>query len=172
MKKIVIGNTSIGIESLTPYVYDYGKGEKVLRIDVSAENIGFGRLREALENSAEPIQYFEDDTLVCEYVGYGTFEAQYKAGHYNVELHKRSISEQMSALLIANEKLNTANATLQKTADSLTEQNDILAEQNILLNSTLCEVLETIIPGATMEILEMVGALDERVTLLETATAE
>ena len=172
MKKIVVGATEIEVQSLAPYVYDGGRGEKVLRIKVSAENIGFAELRETLENSTDPIQYCEDDAIKCEYVGYGTFEAQYKNGIYHVELHKTSITEQMTALLVANEKLNAANATLQTTADSLTEQNYILAEQNIMLSSTLSEVLENIIPGFLAEVVGMVGELDARVAALETVTDE
>ena len=167
MKQIVIGEIAIEVLSLTPYVYDYGKGEKVLKIDVSAEYIGFEALRNALENASESIKYYEEEVLVCEYVGYGKFEAQYKDGIYHVEMHKTSIDEQMSALLVANEKLNKANATLQATTESLTAQNEILAEQNVMLSTTLSEVLETIIPSTIGEIMVMIGTLDERVTALE-----
>lgn len=172
MKQIIIGDTGIGIESLTPYVYDSGKGEKVLRIIISAEHIGFGALRDVLENCTEPIQYLEDDVLKCEYVGYGKFEAQYKDGLYHVELHKASIGEQMAALLVANERLTEANSALQETAKSLTEQNEILAEQNIMLSTTLSEVLENIIPGTIGEIVGMVETLEARVAVLENVSEE
>lgn len=169
MNKIKVGATEIVVLALRPYAYTNG-GEKYLKIDVSADVATFDELRTLLENTTEAIQYFEDDVLVCEYVGYGKFEAQYKDGSYTVEMHKVGIVEQMSALLTANETLALANATLQATANSLTEQNYILAEQNIMLSSTLSEMLETIIPAALGEIMGMVEMLDVRVTKLETVT--
>lgn len=167
MKQIIIGDTGIGIESLTPYVYDSGKGEKVLRIVVSAEHIGFGALRDVLENNAEPIQYMEDDKLVCEYVGYGTFEAQYKDGKYSVELHKASIGEQMSALLVANERLVEAQTALELANAQKDETITLLAMQNEMHQTALSEILEVVIPNFLGEIMATVQLLDARVTALE-----
>lgn len=172
MNKIIVGTTEIEVNSLRPYAYVNGKQDKFLKIEVSAEVADFETLREILEDTEENIQYYEDEKLICTYVGYGKFEAKYIDGVYTVEMHKNGIVEQMSALLVANEKLNTANATLQETANSLTEQNYILAEQNIMLSSTLSEVLESIIPGFLAEVIGMVGELEARVATLETVTGE
>ena len=144
MKQIIIGDTGIGIESLTPYVYDSGKGEKVLRIIISAEHIGFGALRDVMENCTEPIQYLEDDVLKCEYVGYGKFEAQYKDGLYHVELHKASIGEQMAALLVANERLTDAQAALERANAQKDEVVEMLLEQNAFLEECILEMSEVV----------------------------
>ncbi len=158
MKKIVIGNKKISVLSLTPYAYMQGKGEKVLQIRVSAEESDFESLRAALESAEEPVKYYEDDTLLCEYAGYGVFEAQYAAGEYNVELHKTSLEEQVSALLNANEKLtgavsalNEAKTVLEQTTETLAGQNETLAAQNkalaaqnALLESCILEMSEIV----------------------------
>lgn len=168
MKKIVIGTTEIEVKSLTPFAYSQGKGEKVLRIEVDATVATFDQLRAALEGATDPVQFWEDDALACEYVGYGVFEAQYKDGVYTVELHKKSLDEQMSALLVANEKLNQANATLTQTAEALAAQNEALLEQNALHDATLAEVLEVILPATLGELMCMVMDHEERLLLIET----
>lgn len=168
MKKIVIGTTEIEVKSLTPFAYSQGKGEKVLRIEVDATVATFDQLRAALEGATDPVQFWEDDALVCEYVGYGVFEAQYKDGVYTVELHKKSLDEQMSALLVANEKLTKANATLTKVAEDLTAQNEALMAQNALHDATLAEVLEVILPATLDELMGMVMDHEERLLLIET----
>jgi len=168
MKKIVIGTTEIEVKSLTPFAYSQGKGEKVLRIEVDATVATFDQLRAALEGATDPVQFWEDDALACEYVGYGVFEAQYKDGVYTVELHKKSLDEQMSALLVANEKLNQANATLTKVAEDLTAQNEALIAQNALHDATLAEVLEVILPATLDELMGLVMDHEERLLLIET----
>lgn len=172
MKRIVVGTTEIEVIKANAFVYEYGRGEKVVIIEVADGVVSFDDMKNLLDGNKEPIQYFDDDTLICEYVGYEKFEGTYANGVYKIELHKAGVSEQMAALLTANEKLNTANATLQETANSLTEQNYILAEQNIMLSSTLSEVLENIIPGFLAEVIGMVGELEARVSTLETVTGE
>lgn len=172
MKKIVIGTTEIEVKSLTPFAYSQGKGEKVLRIEVDATVASFDQLRTLLEGATDPVQFWEDDTMVCEYVGYGVFEAQYKDGVYTVELHKKSLDEQMSALLVANEKLNKANTVLTQAAEALAEQNAALAEQNALHDATLAEVLEVILPATLEELWAMVMDHDERLAILEETPEE
>ena len=168
MKKIVIGTTTIEVKNLTPFAYSQGKGEKVLRIEVDATVASFDQLRTTLEGATDPVQFWEDDALACEYVGYGVFEAQYKDGVYTVELHKKSLDEQMSALLVANEKLNQANATLTKVAEDLTAQNEALIAQNALHDATLAEVLEVILPATLDELMGLVMDHEERLLLIET----
>jgi len=168
MKKIVIGTTTIEVKNLTPFAYSQGKGEKVLRIEVDATVASFDQLRTTLEGATDPVQFWDGDAMVCEYVGYGVFEAQYKDGVYTVELHKKSLDEQMSALLVANEKLNKANTVLTKAAEALAAQNAALAEQNALHDATLAEVLEVILPATLEELWAMVLDHDERLAILET----
>ena len=144
MNIIATKGEEIEVISLMPYSYDYGKGEKVLRIEVSAESIGFGELRGLLENNTEPIEYFEGETLVCEYVGYGVFEAQYKDGVYHVELHKASIVEQMTALLTANERLNTALVALDEANGKASATIAMLEEQNAMLMGCIMEMSEIV----------------------------
>lgn len=170
MKKIVIGDNHIEVKSLTPFAYSQGKGEKVLRIEVDATVATFDQLRTVLEGATAPVQFWEDTTMVCEYVGYGIFEAQYKEGVYTVELHKKSLDEQMSALLVANEKLNKANAALTQTADALAKQNAHLLEQNALHDATLAEVLEVILPATLEELWALIMDHEERLFELEPQT--
>ena len=167
MKKIVIGTTQIEVKSLTPFAYSQGKGEKVLRIEVDATVATFEQLRATLENAKDPVQYKEGDALVCEYVGYGVFEALYKDGVYNVELHKKSLDEQMSALLVANEELTKANDTQKQVSEMLLAQNETLTKQNATLDKTLAEVLEVILPATLDELLLMVMSHEERLSALE-----
>lgn len=167
MKKIVIGTTEIEVKSLTPFAYSQGKGEKVLRIEVDATVASFEQLRAALENAKNPVQFWDGDAMACEYVGYGVFEAQYKDGVYTVELHKKSLDEQMSALLVANEQLSKANAVLTQTAAALAAQNEVLAAQNAMHDATLAEVLEVILPATLEEIWGLVWDHEERLANLE-----
>ena len=170
MKKIVIGTTEIEVKSFTPVAYTQAKGEqeKVLRIEVDATVATFEELRAALENAKDPVQYKEDDKLVCEYVGYGAFSALYKNGVYTVELHKKSLVEQITALLVANERLTDANNTLTQAAAALAAQNERLMEQNALHDATLAEVLEVILPATLDELMGMVMDHEERLLLMET----
>lgn len=170
MKKIVIGTTEIEVKSLTPVAYTQARGEKekVLQIEVDANVATFEQLRTALENAEDPVQYKEDDALICEYVGYGTFSVTYKNGVYSVEMHKKSLVGQMTDLLVANEKLTQANATLTKVVKDLTAQNEALMAQNALHDATLAEVLEVILPATLDEIMRMVMSHEERLLLIET----
>lgn len=168
MKKIIVGSTEIEVKSLTPFAYSQGKGEKVLRIEVDATVANFEQLRAALEGAKDPVQFWEDTTMVCEYVGYGVFEALYKDGVYTVELHKKSLDEQMSALLVANEELTRANATQKQVSAMLLAQNEALAEQNALHDATLAEVLEVILPATLDELWALVMDHEERLVALET----
>ncbi len=112
MKKIVVGTTEIEVTDLSAYVYDSGRGEKVLRITVDENTASFGDLKSVLNENEEPIQYFEDDALKCEYVGYNKFEAQYKDGLYKVELHMASVETQMVLLMAANERISKEIANI------------------------------------------------------------
>lgn len=161
MKTILVGSTEIEVMSCNAYTYSQGRGEKVLQFKVSAENATFETLKSVLENNEQAIQYREDDNLVCEYVGYGVFEAQYKNGVYDVEMHKTTITEQMNALLNANERLLAANDALQQTSDMLVEQNAVLAEQNTMLEFTMAEIMEVTIPAMLEEMLMASAAHDE-----------
>lgn len=175
MKTILVGSTEIEVTSFNAYTYNGGRGEKVLQFKVSAENATFEALRETLENNEQPIKCMEDDVLVCEYVGYGVFEAQYSNGVYDVEMHKTTITEQMNALLNANERLLLANDALQQTSGMLVAQNEALAEQNMMLEMTMAEIMEITIPSMIEEIMisaaghdEMLAAIDERLQFVET----
>lgn len=183
MKTILVGSVEIEVTSFNAYTYSNGRGEKVLQFKVPAENATFETLREVLENNEQPIKCMEDDTLVCEYVGYGVFEAQYANGVYDVEMHKTTITEQMNALLNANERLLSANDALQQTSDMLVAQNEALAEQNMMLEFTMAELMEVTIPAMLEEMFmasaahdealvahdEALAAIDERLQFVEAA---
>ena len=144
MNKIKVGSTEIEVVALRAYAYVNGKSEKFLKIDVSADVADFEALRTLLENTTENIQYFEDDVLVCEYVGYGKFEMQYKDGTYTVEMHKDGIVEQMSALLTANETLAMAINALDEANAKASVTIAMLEEQNAMLEMCILEMSEKV----------------------------
>lgn len=122
MKAILVGSTEIEVVSFNAYTYSGGRGEKVLQLKIAAENVTFEALKETLDNNELPIQCMEDDTLVCEYVGYNKFEAQYKDGFYDVELHMASVETQMVLLAAANERITAELVVLQQENADLKEQ--------------------------------------------------
>ena len=129
MKKIVIGATEIEVLSINAYAYDGGRGEKVLRITVDETVADFGDLKSVLNGNEEPIQYFEYDTLKCEYVGYNKFTSQYVDGKHKVELHMASVEEQLLLIMASNERITAVNATLAGVVADLQTENDALKEQ-------------------------------------------
>lgn len=144
MNKIIVGAVEIEVLKVSAFTYDYGKGEKVLRIEVDDAVASFADLQAALEGATLPIQYFEGDTLKCEYVGYNKFESQYKDGIHKVEMHKATVDEQMSALLVANEKLTEAQAALEKANEQANKTIEMLEEQNTMLEACILEISEII----------------------------
>lgn len=154
MKKIVIGTVEIEVLNLNAYVYDGGRGEKVLRITVDENTASFTDLKSALNGSEEPIQYFEDDTLKCEYVGYNKFTAQYVDGNYKVELHMASVETQMVLLSASNERITADNAritaenvALAGAVADLQAENAGLKEQvaKISVNGEATEIINTML---------------------------
>lgn len=144
MNKIKVGATEVVVVALRPYAYVNGKNDKYLKIEVSADVADFEYLRNLLENTEEAIEYFEDDKSVCTYVGYGTFEAQYKDGMYTVEMHKKGITDQMSALLNANETLGKAIEALESANEKANETIENLELQNAMLEQCILEMSEKV----------------------------
>ncbi|HEX3077787.1 MAG TPA: hypothetical protein VHQ24_13070 [Lachnospiraceae bacterium] len=93
MKKIIIGDSKILVEQVYPYRYDYGKGKEVLRIEVSESNHKFEELL-LLKDNESSLQYYEDDALKNEYVGYyQDFSCSYQNGVYSIELTRISATD-------------------------------------------------------------------------------
>lgn len=144
MNKIKVGATEIEAVALRPYAYVNGKSDKFLKIEVSAEVLSFEALRTLLEDTEETIEYYEDEKLICSYVGYSKFEAQYKDGLYSVEMHKTGIVEQMSALLTANETLMDAVNALESANAKANETIEMLEMQNAMLEQCVLEMSEVV----------------------------
>lgn len=149
MKKIVIGTVEIEVQKLEPYSYDYGRGEKVLRITVDENTVSFEDLKSVLNGSEDPIQYFEDDKKKCEYVGYNKFTAQYKDGTYKVELHLAGMESQMVLLLASNERITAENAritednfALANAVVGLQKENTDIKEENSELSSAVAGLMK------------------------------
>lgn len=142
MKKIIVGETAIEVLSLSAYTYDYGRGEKVLRIEVDETAASFEELKAVLNGNEEPIQYFEDDALKCEYVGYNAFEALYKDGVYKVELHLASVESQMVMLLSSNERITAENARITAENAGLKEQ---IKNINVSGDGEATEIINTML---------------------------
>ena len=179
MNIIATKGEELEVISLVPYAYTTGKNEKFLKVKVSAENTTFEELRALFEGNEEPIEYYEEDALKCEYNGYSSFECTYQDGVFTVELQKGTVTEQLNALLVSNEKLLTANAKLEESNKILSENNDLLIGQNELLNATLTDLLEYIIPDMITGVMEMLenhelrlGALEEYDSMNEAEPVE
>lgn len=179
MNIVVTKGEELEVISLVPYAYPGGNNEKYLKVKVSAENTSFEELRALFEGNEDPIEYYEGDALKCEYNGYSSFECTYHEGVFTVELHKGTVMTQLSALLVSNEKLLTANAKLEKSNEILEANNTLLIGQNELLNATLTDLLEFVIPdmiSGVMVSLEdhelRLGALEEYDTANDTEPVE
>lgn len=144
MNTIIINNQELEVIKLTPFAYMSGKGEKTLQIKVAAEVAGFDVLKELFEGNESAIQYYEDETLVCEYVGYSSFECQYADGVFSIELKKGTLVDQMTALLNANETLSKAVDTLEKANATANETIELLTAQNAMLEACILEISEII----------------------------
>jgi len=178
MNIIATKGEELEVITLTPFAYMGGKGEKVLQIKVSADKADFEDLRALFENNTDPIEYYEGDTsnaLKCEYNGYSSFDCTYHDGVFNIELKKGTLTAQVDALLVSNEKLLTANAKLDQSNKILSENNDLLIGQNELLNATLTDLLEVVIPDMISGVMAMLedhelrlGALEEYDTTNDT----
>jgi len=179
MNIIATKGEELEVISLVPYAYTNGKSEKFLRVKVSAENTTFDELRALFEGNEDPIEYYEDDALKCEYNGYSSFDCTYHEGVFTVELQKGTLTTQINALLVSNEKLLTANAKLEESNKLLTESNELVVGQNELLNATLTDLLEFVIPDMIAGVMAMLedhelrlGALEEYDTTNDTETGE
>lgn len=144
MNTILINNQELEVIKLTPFAYMSGKGEKTLQIKVAAEVAGFDVLKELFEGNESAIQYYEDEQLVCEYVGYSSFECQYSEGVFSIELKKGTLVDQMTALLNANETLSKAVDTLEKANATANETIELLTAQNAMLEACILEISEII----------------------------
>ena len=144
MNTIVINNQELEVIKLTPYAYMGGKGEKTLQVKVAADVAGFDVLKGLFDGSTDTIKYYEDETLVCEYEGYSSFECRYIDGVFNVELKKGTLVDQVSALLTANEKLSKAINTLEEANAAKDQTITLLAEQNAMLEACILEMSEII----------------------------
>jgi len=170
MNIIATKGEELQVISLTPFAYMGGKGEKVLQIKVSAEKATFEVLRTLFEGNTEPIEYYEGDTsdaLKCEYNGYSSFSCEYKEGTFEVELKKGTLTAQVDALLVSNEKLLTANAMLKQSNELLTKNSEMLLGQNDMLNATLTDILAVVIPDMIAGVMFSVEELNARVSALE-----
>ena len=179
MNIIVTKGEELEVISLVPYAYTGGKNEKFLKVKVSAENITFDALRALFEGNEDPIEYYEDDALKCEYNGYSSFECTYQDGVFTVELQKGTVTTQLNALLVSNEKLLTANAKLEESNKILNANNELLIGQNELLSATITDLLEVVIPDMISGVMAMIedhelrlGALEEYDTMNDTEPVE
>lgn len=179
MNIIVTKGEELQVISLTPFSYMGGKGEKVLKIEVSADNATFDDLRRLFEGNTDPIEYYEGEELKCEYNGYSSFDCSYHDGVFKVELKKGSLTSQVDALLVSNEKLLVANARLEESNKILKDNNDLLIGQNELLSATLTDLLEVVIPDMISGVMFMLeehearlGALEEYDTANDTEPVE
>lgn len=147
MKKIKVGAVEIEVISLEPYVPSYGRGEKMLLIE-AAKTVPFQLLQETLDGTQEPIQYFEDEELVCEYAGYNSFEASYSDGKFTVTLRMATIQEQIVAALNAQERLTRESISLNNSLAVLSEENVSLrneVQHLIEENASLMEQVNNIV---------------------------
>ena len=154
MKKIIVATNEIEVLSLSAFTYDHGRGEKVLRIEVDENTASFDTLKTVLNGNEEPIQYYEDEAMKCEYVGYNKFEALYTNGVYKVELHLASVESQMLMVMASNERITAENARITAENNALVgivaglqKENADLKEQmgSINVNGEANEIINTML---------------------------
>lgn len=144
MNAVVINKQELEVMKLTPYAYMGGKGEKTLQIKVAADVAGFDVLKELFDGNTGVIQYYEEDTLVCEYEGYSDFECRYLDGVFNIELKKGTLVDQVSTLLTANERLTMALNALDEANAKASATIELLEAQNAMLEACILEISEII----------------------------
>lgn len=90
MKQLKIGETTLTVENVYPFRYDYGQGKQVLRISVLEENHSFTDLM-ILKNCEADIEYLEDEVSKIIYSNYSLdFNCQYNAGIFNIEITRKT----------------------------------------------------------------------------------
>jgi|GEM_PF-6732418 len=108
-KQIKINETTLTVEQLYPFRYDYGKGKEVLRVDVLESNHSFDEVKVLSNSDNHVIEYFEDDVKKNEYTGYcRDFSCNYQDGKYSIEITR--LSEQDRKI----EELERKLAEMQK----------------------------------------------------------
>lgn len=94
-KKIKFGENELIVSNLYPYRYEYGKGNEVLRIDITEMNASFDDIKK-LDGFEGIIYYYENDMLKQPYENYSAgFSCQYQDGTYSVELKRLNETERL-----------------------------------------------------------------------------
>lgn len=109
-----IGTTVLTVESVYPYIYQYGEGKEVLRIKILKENHGYAAITAALEDPQDDIEQLEDGTVVNVYQHYTEdFKSAYANGEYEIELtRKGALAQKVEALEEQVTGLTAVNANL------------------------------------------------------------
>ena len=108
-KKIKVGDFEFSLNNFYPYVYDYGKGKEVLRIEVLEEKHTFDELL-ALKDNKSDIIYFENDVEKVRYQGYyQDFVCNYQSGIYSIEITR--VSQTDLKVIELENQLKQTNAT-------------------------------------------------------------
>lgn len=93
-KQIRIGETTLTVENAYAYLYHYGEGKEVLRLEVLREHHGYAEIEAALEHPAADIEYMENGEVVTVFKGYRRdFKCNYADGRYSVEITRVSALE-------------------------------------------------------------------------------
>lgn len=99
LKEIVVGELKLAVHDCYAYIYDYGKGKEVLRLDILAINHEYEEIRK-IENMKDDILYSENGIIMNIYKGYhADFSSKYSNGMYSIELTRIGVAEQKIALL-------------------------------------------------------------------------
>ena len=107
-KQIRIGETTLNVENAYAYIYNYGEGKEVLRLEILRENHGYGEIEAALEHPAANIEYYEGGELITIFKGYNRdFKCNYADGRYSIEITR------ISALELKVQELEAKVAALQ-----------------------------------------------------------
>lgn len=90
---IKFNDNKIKCKNIYPYVYDYGNGKEVLRLEVLETDHNFDEILKLKDNTYD-IYHYENEELKCVYEGYyKDFICNYKNGIYNVEIYRISKSD-------------------------------------------------------------------------------
>lgn len=116
VKKLQVGDKTLTLKNIYPFVYDYGKGKDVLRLEVDEAEHTFTDLI-VLKNNTSKIIYSEDGVQKNVYEGYSQdFVCNYKDNVYSIELTRISSTD------LTVKQLNAQlNPTINKDSCTLTE---------------------------------------------------
>ena len=94
VKTITVGTSSLTVQDVYAFQYNFGEGKEVLRVSILKADHDYATIAATLEAPATDIIYKEDSVEVCPYKGYTRdFKCAYANGTFSVEITKVTQAE-------------------------------------------------------------------------------